>query len=576
MFESYYQAELSYLRDMGRAFGEKHPSLAGLLAERGTDPDVERLLEGFAFVAARMRQRIDDAAPELVESLAELLLPHVLRPVPASTIVEFRPAARSLRGRLRIARGVRLASRAVRGARCTFTTSSEVDLLPLRLLGSRLDDSSATQPQLILRFEVEAGSEESIFTNKGIRLHVHGAPALATQLYLWLARYVSGVSVRVEGEEAVELGARAVRAAPLSSDAALFPWPDFSPHSTRILLEYFVLPPKFLFVELGDLERARAIARGSFEVAIQFRRPPPLPTRLPDDVLRLHCVPAVNLFNAGAEPIRVGLDERPTLLRAAGMNPSHMEVFAVASVIGLARTAERHAYEPFHAFRHALAGAHHPGFYKLTRQASPVDDGTHTYLALQRNAQAAGERGDETLSIELLCTNRSLPHDLQIGDVSTPTSDTPSGVAFSNITGVSAPGRPPLGTELLWHFLGHLGCSRRSFADAQVLKTLLSLYCAHERADYASSRVSRARIEAIRHVRVESITRVIGGVGARGSLYHIDLEQSGFASDGDAYLFGAMLHQLFALDERVNSFADLRLRLLPSALEWRYNAEFGT
>jgi type VI secretion system protein ImpG len=576
LFESYFQAELSYLRDMGRAFAEKHPALAGMLSERGTDPEVERLLEGFAFVAARLHQRIDDAAPELVESLAELLLPHVLRPTPASTIVEFRPAARSLRGRVRVERGTRLLSRPLRGTNCTFTTSSAVDILPLRLVATRLDDSSASSPELLLRFEAEPGAEAAIFTREGIRLYLAGETAIAAQLYLWFAEHVASVSVRVEGERSVELGASALRPLPLGRDEALLPWPAFSPDSARLLLEYFTLPAKFMFVNLSGLDRASQIGRGTFEVAVRFNKPPPFPSRLPDDTLRLHCTPAVNLFEIGAEPVRAGLDERPTLLRAAGMNPAHMEVFSVASVLGLARSSERRSYEPFHAFNHAAPNARHHGYYKLTRRASPVDDGTHTLVSLQRGARTTLERGDETLSIELLCTNRSLPADLQVGDIATPTSDIPSGVSFSNISRVSVPGRAPLGSELIWHFLSHVASTRRSLADLQVLKSMLGLYGAQERSDYAGSRVNRARVDAIRSIRCESITRVIGGVAARGSLYRVELEQSGFTSDGDAYLFGAILHGLLATDAHLNTFADLRVTLHPSALEWRFDAELAT
>ncbi len=573
MFESYFQAERSYFRDMGRVFAEKHPALAGMLAERGTDPDVERLLEGFAFLAARLRQRIDDAAPELVETLAELLMPHLLRPTPASTIVEFRSPPKGQHGRLRVACGARLLSKPVRGTRCTFSTARALDVLPLRLLGFRVDDTAASRPELTLRFELEAGGEPAVFTREGIRLHLHGESPTVTQLYLWLCRHVASVSVRGAGQRAVELGRASVR--PLGFDRAdtLFPWPAFSPHGVRAVLEYFTLPAKFLFVDLIDLDRAAQLAGPSFELSLRFDRPPALPTRLPDDALRLHCVPAVNLFDVGAEPIRASLDERPTLLRAAGMDPAHMEVFAVRSVTGLGR-GERANYEPFHSFRHMLPSARHPGFYKLTREPSPVDDGTHTFLGLQRGAGEFVD-GEEALSIELTCTNRALPQELQADDITLGSGDIASGLAFSNIARVSAPARAPLGSDLIWHFLSHLACSRRSLADVQVLKTALSLYAASDRTDYAASRVHRARIDAIQSVHAETITRVVKGVAAHGSLYDIELEQTGFGSEGDAFLFGSVIHQLLAVDARLNSFADLRLTLSPSGSQFRYDAELA-
>ena len=75
-----------------------HPSTAGLLAEKGSDPDVERLLEGVAFLTARIRERVDDAVPEVVHGMMQLLLPHYLRTIPSTSIIQYEPSIKSLRG----------------------------------------------------------------------------------------------------------------------------------------------------------------------------------------------------------------------------------------------------------------------------------------------------------------------------------------------------------------------------------------------------------------------------------------------------------------------------------------------
>src|SRR5208283_83291 len=144
MFSKYYEAELAYLRELGRAFAQAHPSTAGLLAERSGDPDVERLLEGFAFVAARIRERTDDAVPEVIHGLADLLLPQYLRPIPACTIVEFLPQARALRAAVKVPRGAEVASTPVEGTSCLFRTTQDVTLLPVTLGETVLDMPSVT------------------------------------------------------------------------------------------------------------------------------------------------------------------------------------------------------------------------------------------------------------------------------------------------------------------------------------------------------------------------------------------------------------------------------------------------
>ncbi|HEX9593485.1 MAG TPA: type VI secretion system baseplate subunit TssF, partial [bacterium] len=88
MFNKYYQDELAFLREMGEEFAAAHPQVAHMLAAHGTDPDVERLLEGFAFLTGRIRQKLDDELPEITHTLMGLLWPHYLRPIPAMSVVE--------------------------------------------------------------------------------------------------------------------------------------------------------------------------------------------------------------------------------------------------------------------------------------------------------------------------------------------------------------------------------------------------------------------------------------------------------------------------------------------------------
>jgi type VI secretion system protein ImpG len=574
-FQNYYQTELTYLRDVGKAFAEKHPALAGMLAERGGDPDVERLLEGFAFIAARFRQRIDDSVPELVEALTDLLLPHFLRPTPATTIVQFQSSGEGARGAYTLPEGATLLSAPVRGTRCRFRSTRSLALLPLRLSSLRLEDASSSAPVLSLHFALPEGAQSAVFRREGLRLHLHGELPTTSQLYLWLARHVAGVALRAADGRRVELGARSVRPVGFDEQDSLFPWPGFAPPGPRFLLEYFTLPTKFLFVDVLDLDRAGKLEGSHFELLIQFARPPALPGRLPDDVVRLHCVPAINLFDVSAEPVRVGVDARPVLLRAQGIEPLHAEVFDVRSVLGVsASRPERRSYEAFQAFRHAQRGAKHPGFYVLKRERSPVDDGLHAFVRLGGTGQPA-ELDPETLSIELTCTNRSLPAELQVGDLRMPTADTPSGVSFSNIGLVSRPTRPPLGSDLAWHFVAHLSAFRRGMADLEALKAMLLLYNRQEDVDFPAASANRTRVDAIRAIRMRATTRVHRGAPVRGALFEVDLDSRGFTSEGDAFLFGSVLHRFLSLGAPLNGFADLHVVLLPTRLDFRWSAEIS-
>src|SRR5690554_2259323 len=150
MFSRYYQSELTYLREIGKEFAQQHPSVAGAFYERGGDPDVERLLEGFAFLTARIRERIDDAVPELVDSIASIVLPQMVRPIPACSIAQFSARGTSERGAHLIPAGSQIASPPVDGTRVIFQTTADVRMLPLSIKRAWLDESIARHPELRL------------------------------------------------------------------------------------------------------------------------------------------------------------------------------------------------------------------------------------------------------------------------------------------------------------------------------------------------------------------------------------------------------------------------------------------
>ena len=129
-FNHYYQSELTALRQLGSQFAERSPALAPYLGQAGRDPDVERLLEGFAFLTGRLRQKLDDELPELSHSLMHLLWPNYMRPLPAFSMVQFDPLARSGPA-LCVARDTPVTSKPIDGVSCQFRTCYATDVWPL-------------------------------------------------------------------------------------------------------------------------------------------------------------------------------------------------------------------------------------------------------------------------------------------------------------------------------------------------------------------------------------------------------------------------------------------------------------
>ena len=94
----YYRQELLHIREGAAEFAREHPKIAARLALEVTtaqgecvDPYVERLLEGFAFLAARVQIRLDSEFPRFTQHLLEMVYPGFLAPTPSMLIVQLEP-----------------------------------------------------------------------------------------------------------------------------------------------------------------------------------------------------------------------------------------------------------------------------------------------------------------------------------------------------------------------------------------------------------------------------------------------------------------------------------------------------
>ncbi|MDC0721103.1 type VI secretion system baseplate subunit TssF [Nannocystis bainbridge] len=573
-FSHYYKSELAFITEMARAFAEANPATAGLLKERSSDPDVERLIEAFAFQAAGIRARMDAVAPSIVHGLAELLLPHYLRPLPAATIVEFQPNMRALRNRHKVAKGRVLQSRLVEGTACKFRTCWDVDLAPVEVVDATLDDSVAARPAIKITLRLSETGKGVLAECERLRFFLHHRePSLPATLMMWLSRHFTGASAKTgEGEGGtVQLGAKAIELVGLSRDTAVFPWPDTAPTGYRAILEYFTLPEKYHFFDLLGLDKVK-LTTNELTLRLEFERPPPLPTQVGKDTFRLHCTPAVNLFEVAAEPVQYSPLEREHLLRADGVDPRHMEVYEVRGVTGVGRaTNTRRQFLPFYRFTHAGAARSTP-HYSL-RRVEAIDDGVDTYITLDEPAGSAPTQ-EESVSIELVCTNRGLPRELQPGQI---TETTPGAMfrGYENITQVTAPIRVPLGSEALWRMLSHLAIGQRGLVEVEALRALLGLYNLQGLGNVQIGRGNERQIESVRRLQRETVTRLVYGIPIRAVRTRIELDESGFPSAGNAFVFGGVLNALFGSLVSLNAASEVVITLVPSKAEFAWPVQIG-
>ena len=192
-----FQRELEHLRDISREFGRRHPAIAPLLLTESADPDVERILEGTAFLAAMVAEKIDDQLPEIIHTLTQILFPHYLKPLPSVTAMRLAPRP-GLMEPLVIPKGTRFASVPVGDISCVFSTTSDMSLLPLTLADCSWREDRETV--LRLRFATQGVPMNSWDTDR-IRLFLSGEYAPACERYRMLTGHVQQVVLTEHGSQ---------------------------------------------------------------------------------------------------------------------------------------------------------------------------------------------------------------------------------------------------------------------------------------------------------------------------------------------------------------------------------------
>jgi type VI secretion system protein ImpG len=581
----YYESELSFLRQMGAEFAEKHPKIAARLqldANRCDDPHVERLLEGFAFLAARVHLKIDDEFPQITEGLLSVLYPHFLRPIPSMTVAEFHldPEQGKLTTGLRIPRGSVLYSRPVEGVPCKFRTCYEVTLWPFEVADAKWLTPDKLNPPLrvpeavaALRVEFRCLSDVSFdkLQLPSLRFFLHGEGDIVHTLYELLCNNCTQIVLRDPANSRkppVTLPANSLRPMGFSEDESMLPYPRRSFVGYRLLQEYFSLPEKFFFFELQGLDGPALAGMGGraemvfliapFEASHRQQR---LEVGVHAQTIRLGCSPVINLFPQTAEPILLtqSRSEYPIVPDARRRNAT--EIFSVDEVLSSnPKTHEITYYEPFYAYRHRTLRDKSQTFWHSTRRPSKRkgDEGSEVYLHLVNLSSRASLPDAETITVRCTCTNRDilarLPFGNESGDFEIEGVGSIKGsVALRKPTATL---RPPMGRGALWRLISHLALNYLSIVEEgkEAFQEILRLYNFADSVDLDKQVAGIVSLDSQRH-----FARIISENGisfARGTRVQMEFDEDEFVGGG-VFLFTAVIERFLALYASLNSFSQL-------------------
>lgn len=575
---TYYERELSFVRRLGAEFAAKYPKIASRLlleAEKCEDPHVERLIQAFAFLTARIRLKLDDEFPEITEALLNVLYPHYLAPLPSMSIVQFvlDPDQGNLTSGHRIPQGARLYSQAVNGSPCRFRTCYPVTLWPLEVAKAQFEApdkiSRAPKAAAALRLEIRClgGATFSELALDSLRFFLQGENQLVYALYELLFNNVCQVQfrslTRQQDVAPIILPPRCLRAVGFDPDEGLLPYTPRSFLGYRLLQEYFAFPEKFLFFDVYELDRAtRAKFRDGVEIWIFLDKPPRLEQPVGADTFRLGCAPIVNLFEQIAEPIRLTHAETEYRVIPDVGRQSMTEVYSVNSVVSTSPyVSETVVFEPFYSFKHAVDREHQQAFWYAIRRPSlkKGDAGTEVYLALVDLNFRPTLPPLETLTVHVTCTNRDLPGKLPFGG-DRGDFELEGAAPLARIRCLKKPtetARPPLRRGAQWRLISHLSLNYLSLSEGgrEPLQEILKLY------DFSDSNVIQQQIAGITNV---TSKRTVGRPASmpwngfcRGIEVSIEFDEEKYIGSG-VFLFAAVLEKFLGLYASLNSFTQLR------------------
>ncbi|MBT8340223.1 MAG: type VI secretion system baseplate subunit TssF [Desulfatitalea sp.] len=575
----YYERELTFIRESGARFAEKYPKIAGRLLmepDRCEDPHTERLLEAFAFLTGRIQKKIDDAYPELTESLLQIIYPHYTRPLPAMTTVKFIPQLANVPSSGHdIPKGARIQSPPVKRTKLIFTTVQDVRLLPVEIRGAELVQpyNPALDVRQGVKVEIHALPEmtlDKIEWPDTLRFFLHGHQQQIFKLYELIMNHV--VQIRISSyteekgikrsEDTYTLTAAHIAPVGFADHENLLPWPQQSFDGYRLLYEYFAFAEKFLYFDLSGLSPIRQMAGDGIEIEFLLDRECADQIHVDNDTFRLYTTPAVNLFSQMAQPVRVEHTKTQYPIYHSDNAQSRTEVFSIDAVVGITGEGENEiVYQPFYAVSHFGQKETGSAYWHIQRRPSPRkgDAGTDVMLAFTDEALAMAQPQCTTLTVHTTCTNRDLPERLTPGGIARDFYLEHSGPidGIDCLMKPTAALRPKPGGHKQWRLISHLSLNYLSMLEdnGRGLKEMLKLYDIHD------SPITRQQIEGIESVAYRHETMRLGRALCRGVEITIVFNEEKFVGSS-IYLFSAVLDQFVAQYVSINSFTRLMVKSL--------------
>lgn len=587
---SVFNKELSYLREQSKDFAKLYPKAAanlGITENSIHDPFVERLLEGFAFVAARIHLKIDAEFPKFSARLLDTIYPAFLAPTPSFCIVQMDSEhyVNQGEGSYTIPRGTRLKVQVESNKKttCEYKTTQDIMLFPLKIekvvvdIAQNLPNGSTGKvssydKKAILEFKfslLESDKQSKKIPDK-IDIYIDGSAMVTGLIYELLSDKVLALQMctSIVGDW-ISLPVEYLSFDGFSDDHAALPEVKSVFSGYRILREYFSFPQKFNFFSISGLRDFLINSDSVFYLRVvldcEFNSNV---AGINEENFKLFCSPAINIIDR--KSVRLPLENNNFEYHAISdvVRPLDYEVFSINKIEGYSKDNTIDTiFLPLHSSRTTYGSS---AYFSVRREERLVSEsmlkhghrtayvGSEVFFSLVDKNDLPVSVDIKQVAIEMTVTNRDLPILIQ---GQTQKNIVPVGsLPISNIRMIDGPSTPralPQSGSLVWMLIKHLGLNYNDLirgddpTNLEAVKEILSLYSILGDPSVALNIESIIRFSTkFKNMRIPGAGPMVFG---RGIEIVLTIDESRLHYHG-TYLFASVLRNYLLRHVSINSF----------------------
>lgn len=527
-----FNQQLEQIKKDARVFARLYPQLAPTLLGAATEPDIQRLIEAFAFITSKLNKKLELEFPEFIETLVKQIYPHYLKPAPSMTIMQLSLKDKDIKLNDSIIDKGELLVQQLDKKNYFFNICYQVNFVYWQIENISYDNNLLS---LIIISQREQNSINELVFYLGEK---------NKDLFLFLTNYLLNITLEFDKNK-IEL--------PLSNLDVLTD--NILPHANNIniaqirLFELLNYPSGYLFIKLKGLKQFTKntfFTNGaSFKITFTFKKT--VPVLLDFAKFKLNCVPAVNLFPDKLEPLYIDGKKEQYCLDIKYQNKA-LYLWKIDNVLGNFtngnKTRKYNCFEDFKAITQDYS-------YSLKTNCNFLNKKIDYNLRFRRKDDFSNLAHGEIVSIDATVMQSLLDNYNKEQNYTFLNTNLQS-FKIHNITGISKVLIPDLNPKYMWKLLANI---KNNDLTVEQLRSILSILFLP--TDKAFKYQFDNYLLAIKQIEVKPCEKLLNRQIVLGTNIYLYLDPSVFSGEGEFFWFGYILANFYVSSASVNSFNNL-------------------